>query len=97
MKRLVTMMLLLALVGAGIAIAADSPEVIVFENKQGAITFPHKAHQDRLNGECTACHEGTPAKFGINKEFGHSTCKSCHKEQGVSTSCKVCHSGEKQK
>ena len=89
MKKLVLIAMILAFVGANIAVAAD---VMTFENKKGTITFQHKAHQERLGGDCTKCHEGTPGKFGINKDFGHKTCKACHKEMGQGpTKCNDCH------
>ena len=72
MKKLVILAMLLAFVGANVAVAAD---VMTFENKKGSITFEHKAHQERLGDDCTKCHEGTPDKFGIDKNFGHKTCK----------------------
>ena len=92
MKRLLIMLMLVAFVGASIAIAADmGPEVMTFENSKGTITFPHKAHQDKLSGDCTKCHEGTPGKFEVTKDFGHKTCKTCHKDMGAPTKCSGCH------
>lgn len=88
MKKLVIMAMLLAFVGVNVAIAAD---VMTFENKKGTITFNHKAHQEKLGGDCTKCHQGTPGKFGINKDFGHNTCKACHKEMNGPTKCNDCH------
>lgn len=88
MKKLVIMAMVLAFVGVNVAVASD---VMTFENKKGTITFNHKAHQERVNGDCTKCHEGTPAKFGITKDFGHNTCKSCHKEMNGPTKCNDCH------
>lgn len=91
MKKLVIMMMLLAFIGANVAIAADT-DVLTFENKKGTITFEHKAHQERLGDDCTKCHEGTPGKFGIDKTFGHKTCKACHKEMKKGpTKCNACH------
>ena len=88
MKKLLIMMMLLAFVGANIAIASD---VMTFENSKGTITFDHKAHQEKLAGDCTKCHEGTPGKFEVNKDFGHKTCKACHKEMNGPTKCAECH------
>jgi len=42
MKKLVIMMMLLAFVGANVAIAADS---YTYDNEKGTVTFDHKAHQ----------------------------------------------------
>jgi cytochrome c553 len=88
MKKLVIMMMLLAFVGANVAIAADS---YTYENKKGTVTFDHKAHQDNL-GDCAKCHEGEPAKIDVDKDFGHKTCKACHKEMKKGpTKCNDCH------
>lgn len=92
MKKLVVMLMFLALVSATVAVAAENDsEVMTFENKKGTITFNHKAHQEKLAGDCSKCHEGTPGKFGINKDFGHNTCKACHKEMNGPTKCNECH------
>ena len=32
------------------------PETIVFDNKYGKSTFTHKLHYERVNGDCTVCH-----------------------------------------
>ena len=87
MKKLVILMMLLAFVGATVAIAADS---YTYDNKKGTVTFNHKDHQDKL-GDCAKCHEGEPAKIEVDKDFGHKTCKSCHKEMGGPTKCNDCH------
>jgi len=87
MKKLVVMMMLLAFVGVNVAIAAD---VVTYENSKGTVTFNHKAHQEKL-GDCAKCHEGTPAKIEVNKDFGHNTCKACHKEMNGPTKCNDCH------
>ena len=87
MKKLVILMMLLAFVGATVAIAADS---YTYDNKKGTVTFNHKDHQDKL-GDCAKCHEGEPAKIEVDKDFGHTTCKSCHKEMGGPTKCNDCH------
>ena len=92
MKKLVFMMVLLAFVGVNWAIAANmGAEVMTFENSKGTITFQHKVHQDRLSGDCSKCHEGTPDKFEVNKDYGHKTCKACHKDMGGPTKCSACH------
>lgn len=88
MKR--TLIIALVLVVAIVTVATAS-DIMTFENKKGTITFKHKEHQERLGGDCTKCHEGTPAKFGIDKTFGHGTCKTCHKEMNGPTKCNGCH------
>ena len=32
------------------------PITIVFDNKYGKSTFTHKLHYERVNGDCTVCH-----------------------------------------
>ena len=89
MKKLVIMMMLLAFVGANIAIAADT---YTYEVKKGTVTFDHTAHKARVSDDCTKCHEGTPAKIEVDKNFGHKTCKACHKEMKKGpTKCNDCH------
>ena len=88
MQKLVSIAIVLIFAGITVATAAD---VMTFENKKGNITFKHKEHQDALNGDCSKCHEGTPGKFGVDKAFGHKTCKGCHKEMGGPTKCNGCH------
>ena len=84
----VLIMMLLAFVGANVAIASD---VVTYENSKGNITFDHKAHQEKLGGDCAKCHEGEPAKIAVDKDFGHNTCKGCHKEMNGPTKCNDCH------
>jgi hypothetical protein len=87
MKKLIIIMMLLTFVGVSVAIAADS---YTYENKKGTVTFNHKAHQEKL-GDCAKCHEGEPAKIEVDKDFGHNTCKACHKEMNGPTKCNDCH------
>lgn len=90
MKKMLLIMVLLAFVGVSVAVAADS---YTYENSKGNITFNHKAHQERLKGDCAKCHGDTtpPAKIEVNKDFGHNTCKACHKEMNGPTKCNDCH------
>jgi hypothetical protein len=93
MKRvLITLIVAAFVVGGSLSIAfAEGPEVLTFSTKMGDVTFAHAKHQETL-GSCEPCHEGTPGKIeGFGKDWAHKTCKSCHKEKGVSTSCKTCH------
>lgn len=88
MKRLIVMLMVLVFVGAGVAVAADT---VVYEAKQGKVTFNHKAHADKLK-DCAKCHQGTPAKIDVTKEGAHKdTCKSCHQQMGGPTKCGDCH------
>jgi predicted CXXCH cytochrome family protein len=83
-----------AIVLVGTAIAADPPATLTFETKNGKVTFAHKAHQDRLKGDCTKCHatkEGGKIA-GWSKDAAHKLCKSCHDaEKKGPTKCTECH------
>jgi hypothetical protein len=79
---------------AGVAVAADAPATIVIDNKNGKVTFPHKAHADRLAGDCTKCHaDKAGGKIeGFNKDKAHGLCKKCHEtEKKGPTKCNECH------
>ncbi|PLY03260.1 MAG: cytochrome C [Desulfuromonas sp.] len=86
MKKIIVLAMLLAFV----SVSAFAADVVTYENKKGNVTFDHKAHQEKL-GDCAKCHEGTPAKIAVDKDFGHKTCKACHKDMGGPTKCNDCH------
>jgi cytochrome c553 len=86
MKRLILSLLAAACL-AGTAFAAD---VVKYETKTGTVTFNHKAHADTLK-DCAKCHQGTPAKIEVTKDFAHKTCKGCHAEMSGPTKCSDCH------
>lgn len=104
MKKILAIMVAVGLVALGTAtlVSADNgPAEITLPAKMGDVTFPHAAHQAKVDdctkchhtgvdaGACRSCHDGTKApKF---KDAAHKLCKDCHKENGVSTSCKTCH------
>jgi len=88
MKKLILIMMLLAFVSVAVATASDS---VVYENSKGNVTFNHKAHQEKLGGDCSKCHQGEPAKIEVNKDYGHNVCKACHKEMNGPTKCNDCH------
>ena len=57
-------------------------------------TFPHGAHQARL--ECKTCHNtkaaGMPEKLNTFKGAGHALCQDCHKKTKPELAkCSVCH------
>jgi hypothetical protein len=72
--------------GASIPTTAN---VVTYESKKGEITFNHQTHQERF--DCSKCHEGTPAKIEVDKDYGHKTCVSCHKEMNGPMKCNDCH------
>lgn len=82
-----------AFVLVGNAVAADAPASITFDTKNGKVTFPHKAHQEKLK-DCAICH-GNPkgGKIeGWSKDKAHGLCKKCHEtEHKGPTKCAECH------
>jgi len=64
------------------------PLKLVFEAKNGNVTFDHAAHVKREKGNCKACHdklfpqEKAPLNFkaGMHKpaEANHTSCGACH-------------------
>lgn len=105
MKRCFALLVTVAIVSIGFsAMANNGPSEIVFDNKQGTITFNHQQHQAD-NKDCTichhqgletptcrSCHDGKTAP--IAKKVFHKLCKDCHKKsdsEKVKGSCAVCH------
>jgi hypothetical protein len=72
--------------------ASSGAEIIVLPNAMGNITFPHKAHQERMN-DCTICHVKVSGKMdGLRIDWGHNICKDCHvKINNGITECISCH------
>jgi hypothetical protein len=83
---------------AGVAVAAEPPASITLPAKPGAVTFNHKAHGERVKGDCKHCHaavtggkiEGFSAS--VNKDKAHGLCHECHKKEGKGPQkCADCH------
>jgi hypothetical protein len=75
MKKLIIVIMLVAFAFT-VAYAADT---VTYENEKGTVTFDHKTHGEKM--ECTACHEGTPAKIYIDKKAAQGdSFKGCHKK-----------------
>ncbi len=76
------------------AVAAEPPASITLNAKPGNVTFPHKAHIDRVKGDCKTCH-ATPAGGkieGFGKDKAHALCVECHKKEAKGpTKCADCH------
>lgn len=91
MKKTVLLSAAFAL-AVGYSVAAFAADVVVYDKpKNGAVTFNHKAHGEKL-GDCAKCHQGTPAKIAVNKEAAHgATCKECHTKMSGPTKCGDCH------
>ncbi len=88
MKRIIPL-LIATLVSAPIAKAADT---MIFQAKNGNITFNHKHHTDFLK-DCKNCHDKNPGKIAnFGKDYAHKTCKGCHEVRGMGpTRCGLCH------
>jgi len=89
MKRLIVMLMVLVFVSVGVAMAADS---YTYKASQGAVTFNHKEHADKLK-DCAKCHgKEKPAKIVVTKELAHKDqCKQCHQEMNGPVKCGDCH------
>lgn len=106
MKRSLALAAVLTLVlAAGALLAADAPSKLVFEAKNGAVTFDHAKHVERAKGDCKACHPGLweqkkgdlGYKAGMHKkaESEKTSCASCHVAGGKAFeskgNCATCH------
>ena len=95
-------------IGAVMLLGAEekASEKIVFETKQGNVTFLHQKHAERQKTGCKACHDslwpqkkGAPLNFkaGMHKvaEQKHTSCGFCHHEGGAAFqtkgNCAKCH------
>jgi c(7)-type cytochrome triheme protein len=87
--------------------AADAPDILKFESKQGTVTFDHKKHSElHAKKDCKVCHP-TPwpqEKAPLNFKFPHkpheakkASCGGCHRPEGdsfsasVAANCAKCH------
>ncbi len=97
--------LVLGVVMIGALQAADAPDKLVFEAKMGNVTFNHTAHVERMESDCTACHDKlfpqsrAPLNFkaGMHKpaEANQTSCGGCHHPDGkafaTAGNCNKCH------
>lgn len=101
MKKLAVLLAVFAIVGIAMyAIAA--PKEIVFEAKNGNVTFDHEAHVPTGDcvschhtgdmASCRSCHDGAAASStkAPRGEF-HTFCIDCHKGAGMKGTCNECH------
>lgn len=63
----------------------------IFKAYNGDIDFNHSMHMGLY--PCTACHEGPPRQFGIDKQKAHKLCIGCHTKEGAGPTrhCGQCH------
>lgn len=85
--------------------AQKAPDKIVFNAKNGNVTFDHMAHAKRANNDCKTCHdklfpqskEAINFKAGMHKtaEAAKASCGACHNPGGPSFetkgNCGRCH------
>jgi c(7)-type cytochrome triheme protein len=84
----------------------NPPETIEFESKRdGNVIFTHKKHFERVNGDCTVCHDKIfrqsrePINYGkaLHRaaEANRTACASCHAIGGTAfaadSNCPKCH------
>ncbi len=89
MKKLLITALLAVFASAPV-FAADAPETVTLNAKNGNVTFNHKEHSAKM--ECSTCHQGEPGKMELDKDAAHKLCKGCHQDKGAGpTKCGECH------
>jgi hypothetical protein len=79
--------------GSGAAAMDKGSETIVFEKgRMPQVTFKHHMHQEKLENECSACHDLFPMQAGAirqmiadgklkNQQVMNEKCVSCHKDR----------------
>lgn len=116
MKHLIAYPVLIALVSltgmlAQEKKAATPPSKLVFEAKNGKVTYDHAAHAKREKNDCKICHPvpfAQKAKAPLNFKGGamhktaeekHGSCALCHYEGGkafaAKGNCAKCHNNDK--
>jgi cytochrome c553 len=98
MKRTMSTILLLSLIGVSVSVFAGNPtnlgpEVIKLKMGDLVLPFKHWSHQKRLNNECFHCHATKIGKIeDWSKETAHNLCISCHEIEGKGpVECQQCH------
>jgi len=91
MKKILLLVVMLLMVG-GIAFAMEgSTDFTKHYTGKGDVTFNHTTHSSVIE-DCTVCHiHGSPVQ--VDKKYGHTECKGCHKlpENEAPTKCGGCH------
>ena len=100
MKKLFVLLAVFAVVGLAV-FAVAAPEKVVFEAKNGNVTFEHAKHEgvdcaschhtDSYDS-CRSCHDGKAASSSkLPKGDFHTFCIDCHKGAGMKGMCNECH------
>jgi len=92
MKRIMILMIgSLFLFSIVYAMNKGQEQITLDGGKRGAVSFPHRLHQNKLADDCNACHQLFPQKSGIikqmkaekkldSKQVMNKHCIKCHKE-----------------
>lgn len=89
---IITIMLTFGFAGVGICADKTGPGLVVYEAKNGNVTFNHATHAERI--ECAKCHQqDPPEKIKITRETAHAeACRGCHEQmQAGPVKCAECH------
>lgn len=86
------------------------PETILFEAKNGNVTFTHRKHYERVKNQCDTCHPKifpkSRAPINYKKanhrvaEATYASCATCHAVGATSfaadSNCQKCHANKYQ-
>lgn len=94
-KAIIVGVAVMSLAFAGAAFAGNGAESIKMKGgSPGDVTFPHKAHQDKMGANCDACHKLFAKEAGsIEKAITAGTMK----KKDAMNQCMECHKAEKAK
>ena len=116
MRHLIAYPILIALISLTGSLAQEKkapapPSKLVFEAKNGKVTYDHAAHAKREKNDCKMCHPvpfAQNAKTALNfkgamhktAEEKHASCALCHYEGGKAFAAKgncttKCHNNDK--
>ncbi len=95
-KLIAVALMILCLAGSGIIATAmeKGSETVIFEKgRMPQVQFPHHMHQEKLENECSTCHDLFPMQDGIIKEMiGQGKLKN---QQVMNEKCLFCHKDRK--
>ena len=98
MKRALSIILLLSLMGVSVSVLAEisldaGPKVIKFKMGDLVLPFNHWSHQKSLESKCSPCHVSKTGKIeNWSKETAHALCIACHESKNKGpTECQQCH------
>src|SRR5690242_16536836 len=107
MRQFIPIYVITVMLGGLLLLAQPKPpDKLVFNTKQGNVTFDHAAHLARAKNDCATCHEKlftqsktAPLNFkgAIHKtaETAKTSCGACHNPSGPAFetrgNCTKCH------